>query len=141
MQHIRSEIVNRTFLYREKCVFIKGFFERWIFMWIFRRNIIEHRRLERRRQISYWFWVISPLLQKYMVRFILYIWNFVTSVIFPSTFLQPVNGNENSILNWAMHFNFFMCFYLFETLSKDFPLYAYSPILLTLWFRYLQTCI
>ena len=32
---------------------------------------------------------------------------------------------------------FFFFFFVFETPLKDFPLY--SPILLTLWFRYLQT--
>ena len=60
--------------------------------------------------------------------------------IFPSTFLQPVNGSKNSILNRVMKFNLFMCFFfffVFETPLNDFPFY--SPILLTLWFRYLQT--
>ena len=69
--------------------------------------------------------------------------DFFQSRIFPSTFLQPVNGKKNSILNWVMKLNLFMClqlnpfFFVFETSLKDFPFC--SPILLTLWFRYLQT--
>ena len=36
-------------------------------------------------------------------------------------------------------FCFFIIIFVFEMPLKDFPFY--SPILLTLWFRYLQTCI
>ena len=51
--------------------------------------------------------------------------------IFPTTSLQPVNISKNSNLNWAMKLNFSTClFFLFP---------CYSPIHLTLWFRYLQT--
>ena len=50
------------------------------------------------------------------------------SGIFPNTFLQPINGSKNSM---------YFFFLVFETLLKDVPFY--SPILLTLWFRYLQT--
>ena len=60
--------------------------------------------------------------------------------IFPSTSLQLVNGSKNSILNRVMKLSLFMCFFLFsvfETPLKDFPFYL--PILLILWFRYLQT--
>ena len=69
---------------------------------------------------------------------------FSFSGIFPSTFLQPVNGSKNSILNWViMKLNLFMLFlfflFCFETPLKDFPFY--SLILLTLCFRYLQTSI
>ena len=53
---------------------------------------------------------------------------------FPSTFLQPVNSGKNSILNWVMKLNLFMCFFLF---LKNLFL-SYLPILLTLWFRYLR---
>ena len=61
------------------------------------------------------------------------------SHIFPITFLQSVNGSKNPILNRVMKVNLFMCFFLFvfQTPFKDFPFY--SPFLLTLWFRYLQT--
>ena len=31
--------------------------------------------------------------------------------IFRSTFLQQVNGSKNSILNWVMKLNLFMCFF------------------------------
>ena len=62
--------------------------------------------------------------------------------IFPSTFKQPVNCSKNSILNWVMKFSLFMffvclfvCFFL--TPLKKFSFY--SPIFITLWFRYLQT--
>ena len=60
--------------------------------------------------------------------------------IFPSTFLQPLNGSKNSILNGVTKLNLlmFFFFFVFETPLKDFPFY--STILLTLWFRYLQTC-
>ena len=60
------------------------------------------------------------------------------SDIFPSTFLQPVNDSKKSTLNWVMKVNLFICFF-FEKPLEDFPLD--SPILLTLWLRYLQTCI
>ena len=62
------------------------------------------------------------------------------SGIFLSIFLQPGNGSESWILNWVMKLHLFMClffFFVFETLLKDFPFY--SPTLLNLWFRYLQT--
>ena len=60
--------------------------------------------------------------------------------IFPSTFLKPVNGSKNSILNTVIKFNLFTCLFflfVFEKHSKDFPFY--SPTLLTLWLWYLQT--
>ena len=59
--------------------------------------------------------------------------------IFQSTFLQPVKDSKNSILNWVMKLNLFMffCLFVFETPLQDFPFYL--PILLTLWFRDLQT--
>ena len=60
--------------------------------------------------------------------------------IFPSTFLRPVNGSKNSILNWIMKLSHvFFLFLVVEISLRDFPLYL--PIILTLWFRYLQTCI
>ena len=61
--------------------------------------------------------------------------------IFLSTFLQLVSGSKSSILNWVMKLNLFIFFFFFffvlETSLKDFPFY--SPILLTLWFTYIQT--
>ena len=57
--------------------------------------------------------------------------------IFPNTFLQLVNDSKNSILNWVIKLNLFMCFcsfFVFETPLKDFPFY--SSILLTLWSKY-----
>ena len=61
--------------------------------------------------------------------------------IFPSSFLQLVNSSKNSILNWVMKHILFMFFFffVFETPLEDFPFY--SPMLPTLWFRCLQTCI
>ena len=52
--------------------------------------------------------------------------------IFPNTFIQPVNGSKNSILNWVMELNLFMflLFFFFEKPLKYFPFY--SPILETL---------
>ena len=64
------------------------------------------------------------------------------SDIFPSPFLQLVNSSKISSLNWVMKLNqliFFPSFFVFETPLKDF-LY-YSPIILTFWFRCLQTSI
>ena len=64
------------------------------------------------------------------------------SDIFPSPFLQLVNSSKISSLTWVMKLNqliFFPSFFVFETPLKDF-LY-YSPIILTFWFRYLQTSI
>ena len=60
---------------------------------------------------------------------------------FWSTFLQPVNNSKNSILNWFMKLNLcmFFFFFVFETILKNYPFV--SPILPTLCFRYLQTCI
>ena len=46
--------------------------------------------------------------------------------IFPSTFLQPVNSSQNSILNWVMKLNL-LCVLFFEKPLKNFPLC--SPIL------------
>ena len=59
--------------------------------------------------------------------------------IFPSTFPQPVNGSKNSILNWVMKLNLyvFFFFFVFEAPLKEFL--TYFPLLLTLWFKYLQT--
>ena len=51
--------------------------------------------------------------------------------IFPTTSLKPVNISKNSSLNWAMKLNLSTCFFFL------FPFY--SLIILTLWFRYLQT--
>ena len=57
--------------------------------------------------------------------------------IFISTFLQSLSGGKNSILNWVIQLDHFMYFFfVFETPLKDFPFY--SPILLTLWFRYFE---
>ena len=53
----------------------------------------------------------------------------VITGIFLSTFLQPVNGSKNSILNRVMKLNLFM-FSLFSFLFLK-----NSPILLTLWFH------
>ena len=40
--------------------------------------------------------------------------------IFPNTFVQPVNGSKNSVLNLVMKHNLFMCFCLFTCLfSKN----------------------
>ena len=73
---------------------------------------------------------------------ILYIYKYIyISDIFPSTFLQPVNGSKkiNLELSYETQFLhvFFFFFFVFEAPVKDFPFY--SPILLTFWFRYLQT--
>ena len=60
--------------------------------------------------------------------------------IFPSTFLQPVNSSRNSNLELSCEIQFLhvlFSFFVFETPLKDFSFY--SSILLTLWFRYLQT--
>ena len=64
--------------------------------------------------------------------------------IFPTTFLQPVNGIKNSILNrviklWSSISScfLFVCLFVFEKPLKEFRFR--SHILLTLWFRYLQT--
>ena len=50
--------------------------------------------------------------------------------IFSSTFLQPVNSRKNSILNWLMKLNFFMCvnsFLIFWNILERFSiLSAYS---------------
>ena len=59
--------------------------------------------------------------------------------IFPNTFLQPVNGGKSSILNCVMKLFMFFFFFIFKKPLKDCPFY--SPILLTFWFRYLQTLI
>ena len=56
--------------------------------------------------------------------------------IFPSTFLQPVDGSKNSILNSVMNFNLFMSIFF---LKNPWKIFLYSPIFLTLWRRYLQT--
>ena len=53
----------------------------------------------------------------------------VITGIFLSTFLKPVNGSKNSILNRVMKLNLFM-FSLFSFLFLK-----NSPILLTLWFH------
>ena len=65
--------------------------------------------------------------------------------IFPRSYLQLVNSSKNSILNWFMKLSIylnisscvFFVFFVFETPLKDFLFY--SPIIFTLWFRYLQT--
>ena len=54
------------------------------------------------------------------------------SGFFLSNSLQAVNGCKNSVLNWVMRLNL-----LTQTPLKIFPFY--SLIILTLWFRYLQT--
>ena len=54
------------------------------------------------------------------------------SGFFPSSSLQPVNCCKNSVLNWVMKLNL-----LSQIPLKIFPLY--SLIILTLWFRYLET--
>ena len=56
---------------------------------------------------------------------------------FQSTFQQPVNASKNSTLNWVIKYSFFMIFVLGKLL-RDFSFY--SPIFVSLWFRYLQTC-
>ena len=46
--------------------------------------------------------------------------------IFPSTFLQPVNGSKNSILNWVMKLNLFMCTFFWKAFEKFSTLFTYS---------------
>ena len=53
--------------------------------------------------------------------------------MFPLTFLQLVNSSKNKIV---MNLHVLLLFFVFETTLKDFPLY--SPLILTLSFRYLQ---
>ena len=59
---------------------------------------------------------------------------------FQAFFYNRVNGSKNclelSYETQSLHV-FFFFFFVFETPLKDFPFY--SPIPLTLWFRYLQT--
>ena len=55
-----------------------------------------------------------------------------TPGIFPSTFIQLVNGSKNSILNSVMKLNLFMCIFSKKPL-KIFPLYP--PTRLTLKLR------
>ena len=62
-----------------------------------------------------------------------------SSGIFLSTFRQPVNGGKTFVLNWVMKLNLFMVFADFA-LGKIFRRF-FSSILLTLCFRYLQTCL
>ena len=53
---------------------------------------------------------------------------------FPSTFLKPVNGGKNSILNWVLKLNLFLCLFLFcfwntlERFSMIFTYFSYSLI-------------
>ena len=58
-----------------------------------------------------------------------------SSGIFPSTFMQLVNGSKNSILNWDMKLDLFMLF-----LKKPSRIYysIHLFFLLFLWFRWLQ---
>ena len=55
--------------------------------------------------------------------------NFTCADIFSSTFLQPVNGRQNSILNWVMKLSLLMC----SKSLKDFPFY--SPVHLPDYFH------
>ena len=64
-----------------------------------------------------------------------YIFFISHSDIFPSSFLQLLSSSRNSILNLVMKLTLPMCAFFAKHL-KDFPFY--SPIPLTLWFRYLQ---
>ena len=43
---------------------------------------------------------------------------YILADIFPSTFLHPINGSKNSILNWLMKLNLFMCFFFFFCFLK-----------------------
>ena len=66
----------------------------------------------------------------------------IGTTIFPSTFRQLVKSSKNSV--WIELWNsicscIFFFFFLLGKPLKDFPFY--SPILLILWFRYLQTCL
>ena len=54
---------------------------------------------------------------------------------FSSTFLQPINGSKNWILNWFMKLNHFICW---KSL-KDFKFY--SPIYLSDFFSSSRKCI
>ena len=60
---------------------------------------------------------------------------------FSNHFVQPVNSSKKSILNLVKKLNFihlfFFFFFVLEIPLRDFPFY--SSVLLTLWFRYLQT--
>ena len=64
----------------------------------------------------------------------------ISSGIFPSTFLQPLNGSK-SILNWVMKLNLFLCFFIFLFLKHPWKIFLSIHLFLTLWFRYLQTLI
>ena len=64
----------------------------------------------------------------------------ISSGIFPSTFLQPLNGSI-SILNWVMKLNLFLCFFIFLFLKHPWKIFLSIHLFLTLWFRYLQTLI
>ena len=54
---------------------------------------------------------------------------------FSSNSLQPVNGSKNSILNWVMKLNYFIC----SKSLKDFPFY--SPIHFSDYFCSGRKCI
>ena len=53
--------------------------------------------------------------------------------IFPNTFLQPVNGSKNSILNWVIKLNLFMSFFSFLFLKHPWKIF-HSILLFTLLF-------
>ena len=71
---------------------------------------------------------------------------FILSGIFPSTFLQPVNGSKNSILNWVMKLSPFMCFYFYFLFLKHLErfsiLFTYSsyPLVLILTNHIKESC-
>ena len=98
-------------------------------------------------QIAYiWhlFEIKTLVKERYWIVTFIYIffenYNHLTGGIFPSPFLQPVNGSKNSIFNWAMKLNLFMVcffFFFFEKPLKDFHS-IHLFFLLFLWFRYLQ---
>ena len=52
------------------------------------------------------------------------------SGIFPSTFLQPVNGSKNSILNWVMKLNLFMFFFLFVFFKHPWKIFYFIHLFL-----------
>ena len=57
------------------------------------------------------------------------------SCFYPSTFLQPVNGCKNSILNWVLNLNFFkslqVFFYMFFYKNPR-QIYSFTPLFLLL---------
>ena len=55
------------------------------------------------------------------------IWEMFHAGIFQSTFLQPVNGSKNSILNWVMKHNLFNLIFLVN-FSLKLPIKLYAAV-------------